>query len=198
MDCMGLEWLTCRIEGLDRLTHVEEETVAQIMAPGHSADLSEEETGVVEKFNRCRAQHHGVYDRLASLTRLKHLDLGYENRNPWTFKGGDRYVGEDGEYYLQYAPPMFDTLGLTLESGLGRLGALRNLEMFGFECLNHKIGKTEMDWMAKSWPKLSLIYGLDYERLTDIEHDKERMALREYFTKLRPDVVHDSLFHDDF
>ncbi|KAF9129555.1 hypothetical protein BGX30_013911, partial [Mortierella sp. GBA39] len=46
--CMGLEWLTCRIVGLDRLTPIEEGTVARIMASGYSADLSEEETGVVE------------------------------------------------------------------------------------------------------------------------------------------------------
>ncbi|KAK3808827.1 MAG: hypothetical protein JOS17DRAFT_796834 [Linnemannia elongata] len=195
--CMGLEWLTCRIVGLDRLTTIEEETAARIMAPGYSVELSEEETRVVEKFNRCRAQHHGVYDRLASLTRLKHLDLGYENRYPWTYKAGEVYVGEDGEEYLHYDPPTFDTLELTLESGLGRLGALKNLEMFGFECLNHKIGKTELDWMAKSWPKLNLMYGLDSERLYQFEHDEDRAALREYFTKLRPDVVHDSLFEDD-
>lgn len=194
--CMGLEWLTCRIVGLDRLTPVEEETAARIMPPGYSADLSEEETRVVEKFSRCRAQHLGVYDRLASLTRLKHLDLGYENRYPWEYKSGNWYVGEDGEEYLRYDPPTFDTLELTLESGLGRLGALKNLEMFGFECLNHKIGKTELDWMAKSWTKLNLMYGLDYERLYKFEHDENRAALREYFTKLRPDVVHDSSFED--
>ncbi|KAF9538247.1 endodeoxyribonuclease [Mortierella hygrophila] len=166
---MGLEWLTCRIAGLDRLTPMEEGTVARIMASGYSDGLSEEETGVVEKFNRCRAQQRGEY------------------------KSGSAevYVGEDGEEYLRYDPPMFDTLELTLESGLSRLGALKDLEMFGFECLNHKIGKAEMAWMAKSWPKLNLMYGLNDERLYVIEHDKEREALREYFTKLQPNVVHD-------
>lgn len=194
--CMGLEWLTCRVVGVDRLKEKEEAAVARVMVPGYSAELTEEETRAVEKFHRCRAQHHGVYDRLASLARLKHLDLGCENRNPWEYKAGHRYIGEDGEEYLVYSKPAFDTLELTLESGLDRLAALTELEMFGFECLNHKIGKAELDWMAKSWPKMKLMYGLDKERLMKIEYDKKRIELRKYFKRLRPEVVHDSLFED--
>ncbi|KAG0071913.1 hypothetical protein BGZ89_008983 [Linnemannia elongata] len=196
--CMGLEWLTCRIVGVDRLNEEEEAVVARVMVPGYSAELTEEETRAVEKFHRCRAQHHGVYNRLASLMRLKHLDLGYENRNPWEYKGGVSYIGNDGEEYLEYCKPAFDTLELTLESGLDRLAALKELEMFGFECLNHRIGKAELDWMAKSWPKMTLMYGLDKERLMDIEYDKKRIELRKYFKRLRPEVVHDSLFEDDY
>ncbi|KAF8936789.1 hypothetical protein BGZ47_009324 [Haplosporangium gracile] len=195
--CMGLEWLTCRIVGVDRLKEKEEAAVAKVMVPDYSTELTEEETRAVEKFHRCRAQHYGVYDRLASLTRLKHLDLGFENRNAWEYKGGNHYIGEDGERYLEYSEPTFDTLELTLESGLGRLVALKDLEMFGFECINHKIGKAELDWMAKSWPKLMLMYGLNKERLMYIEYDKKRIELRKYFKRLRPEVVHDSLFEDD-
>lgn len=51
--------------------------------------------------------------------------------------------------------------------------------------------------MAKSWPKLTLMYGLDKERLMDIEYDKKRIELRKYFKRLRPEAVHDSLFEDD-
>jgi hypothetical protein len=195
--CMGLERLTCRIVGVDRLNKEEEAVVTRVMAPGYSSELSEEETGAVEKFHRCRAQHHGVYDRLASLTRLKQLNLGYENRNPWEYKGGNTYIGKDGNEYLEYAEPTFDTLEMSLESGLERLAALRDLEMIGFECINHRIGKVELDWMAKSWPKLKLMYGLDKERLHNIEYDKNRAALKKYFKRLRPDVVHDSLFEDN-
>ncbi|KAG0292361.1 hypothetical protein BGZ96_004279 [Linnemannia gamsii] len=177
-----------QIVGIDRLTLQEEEVATRVMAPEYSTELSAEEIGVVEKFNRCRIQHHGVYDPLASLTRLKHLDLGYGNRYPWEYKSGDVYEGKDGEEYLYYDPPTFETLELTLESGLSKLGALKNLEMFGFECINHKIGKTELEWMAKSWPNLNLMYGLDHERLYNIERDKDNAALREYFETLRPDV----------
>ncbi|KAF9093998.1 hypothetical protein BGX23_002623 [Mortierella sp. AD031] len=76
--CMGLEWLTCRIVGVDRLTPEEEGVVARITMPRFSVELSAEETMAVEKFRRYRAQHHGIYYRLSSLNRLKRLDLGYE------------------------------------------------------------------------------------------------------------------------
>ncbi|KAK3830356.1 MAG: hypothetical protein J3R72DRAFT_528047 [Linnemannia gamsii] len=192
--CMGLERLTCRIVGVDRLNKGEEAVVAKVMAPGYLNELTEEDTRAVEKFHRCRAQHHGVYDRLASLTRLKHLNLGYENRNTGSACDRACYTGENGVQYVKYAEPMFDTLEMSLESGLDRLGVLRSLEMIGFECINHRIGRAELDWMAKSWPKLRLMYGLEKERLCMIEYDKNRTALRKYFKRLRPDVVHDSLF----
>ncbi|KAF9318222.1 hypothetical protein BG003_011616 [Podila horticola] len=195
--CMGLEWLTCRILGVNRLTDEEQSLAERVMVPGYSSDLSAEEAAAVEKFERCRAQHHGVYDHLARLTRLRHLDLGYENRYPWTCKIGDVYE-VDGVEYLEYTtPPTFETLELSLASGLDRLGALKDLEMIGFERLNHRIRRPELEWMAKSWPRLNLMYGLDKERLMDIEHCKERTALREYFQQLRPSVIHDSLFYDD-
>ncbi|KAK3830358.1 MAG: hypothetical protein J3R72DRAFT_456001 [Linnemannia gamsii] len=192
--CMGLERLTCRIVGVDRLNKGEEAVVAKVMATGYLNELTEEDTRAVEKFHRCRAQHHGVYDRLASLTRLKHLNLGYENRNTGSACDRACYTGENGVQYVKYAEPMFDTLEMSLESGLDRLGVLRSLEMIGFECINHRIGRAELDWMAKSWPKLRLMYGLEKERLYMMEYDKNRTALRKYFKRLRPDVVHDSLF----
>ncbi|KAG0356723.1 hypothetical protein BG005_004335 [Podila minutissima] len=78
--CMGLEQLTCRIIGFARLTNEEEDLVNRIQGPGPTAtEFSAAEAMAVEKFERCCAQQHGVYDRLASLTRLKHLDLGFEN-----------------------------------------------------------------------------------------------------------------------
>jgi hypothetical protein len=196
--CMGLEWLSCRIVGVDRLNDAEQSLVDRVMAHGYAVPLSDEERAAVEKFQRCRAQHHGVYDRLASLTKLKHLDLGYENRYPWQYKSGDSYEAEDGEEYLYYGPPTFDTLELSLASGVDRLGALKNLEMIGFECINHRIGRAELEWMAKSWPKLNLMYGLDEDRLTNIEPNLEKALLKDYFQQLRPEVVHDSLFEDNF
>ncbi|KAF9302997.1 hypothetical protein BGZ74_004515 [Mortierella antarctica] len=193
--CMGLEWLTCRIVGLDRLKDTEQALVDRVLAPGYTSDLSAEEGAAVEKFQRSRAQHHGIYDRLASLSKLKHLELGFENRCQLTYRDGPTYVGTDGKEYVKYAEPMFDTLELSLASGLDRLGALKGMEMIGFECINHRIGRAELKWMAKSWPKLRLMYGLSKEKQHRLEHNEERTALREYFQQLRPDVVHDSLYN---
>ncbi|KAG0012264.1 hypothetical protein BGZ82_002673 [Podila clonocystis] len=185
--CMRLEWLSCRIVGVDRLTDEEQAMVDRVMDPGYSNDLAAEEVVAVEKFERCRAQQHGVYD-VPSLTKLKRLDLGYENRYPWTHKRSGEVYEVEGVQYLKYTmPPTFDTLELSLASGLDGLAALKELEMIRFKCINHRIGRTEVDWMAKSWPKLNLIYGLDNERLYDIEPSQERAALKEYFQQLRPD-----------
>ncbi|KAF9904865.1 hypothetical protein EC991_002295, partial [Linnemannia zychae] len=198
--CLGLEWLCCRIIGVDRLNDEEEGVVDRVRmrmtdaGAGTTDMLTEEEMAAMEKFHRCQRQHHGVYDQLAQLTRLKHLDLGYESRYPWTYMSGQTYTKNGVQYVLYTGGKTFDTLELSLNSGLDRLGALKDLEMFGFECLNHRIEKKELEWMARSWPKLNLMYGLDKERLRDIEHDQERAALKTYFQELRPDVVHDSLF----
>ncbi|KAF9904864.1 hypothetical protein EC991_002294 [Linnemannia zychae] len=200
--CLGLEWLCCRIIGVDRLNDEEEGVVDRVRmrmtdtGAGTTDMMTEEETAAMEKFHRCQRQHHGVYDQLAQLTRLKHLDLGYESRHPWMHMTGQKYKKGGVQYVTYTGGKTFDTLELSLNSGLDQLGALKDLEMFGFECLNHRIEKKELEWMARSWPKLNLMYGLDKERLRDIEHDRGRAALKTYFQELRPDVVHDSLFRE--
>lgn len=47
-------------------------------APGYTGVLSELEKQEIARMERCRAQHVGVYECLASLVMLKHLDLGCE------------------------------------------------------------------------------------------------------------------------
>ncbi|KAF9100692.1 hypothetical protein BGX29_006368 [Mortierella sp. GBA35] len=189
--------------------------------------LTEEETAAVEKFRRCQRQHYGVYNQLARLTRLRHLDLGREVRtsNSYDIYGEDSYE-KNGQRYLQYSGPTFDTLEPSLRSRLDRLAALKSLEMFGLECLNHLIGRSELEWMVVSWLHLRMMDGLveqlykiepNQERITlkeyfeqligfcDLNHmshkinsDNEKAALKDYFVQLRPDVVHDNLYMTDF
>jgi hypothetical protein len=103
----------------------------------------------------------------------------------------------DGVGYFKYAEqPTFDTFRIVSGIGVGPSWEVQNLETIGFWCINHSIGRLELDWMAKSWPRLKLMYDLDKERLYLIEHDKERAALKEYLLQLRPHVVHDGLFED--
>lgn len=198
--CLGLEQLSCQIRGLARLSEDEESMARRARAPcniDHQELGGEDEQHAVKKFERCRDQHYGVYDRLASLTRLRYLDLGLENRVPEVDSDDEEYYEDEEKKYIAYEKPPFDTLELSLASGLDRLGVIKNLEVFGFECTNHRIERAELDWMAKSWPKLRLMYGLDKEQQPRMKHDHRRAELREYFQKLRPDVVHDSLFVEE-
>lgn len=48
--------------------------------------------------------------------------------------------------------------------------------------------------MAKSWPNLRLMFGLDEDVLPRMRPDPTRIELKGYFQQLRPDVVHDNLF----
>ncbi|GJJ69142.1 hypothetical protein EMPS_01488 [Entomortierella parvispora] len=194
--CLGLENFRCRIVGIERLSGPQQEAYNRITSPGYSVDLTEDELEVLEQFNRCQRQQRCVYDRLASLTKLKVLDLGYEWRYPWTHRNGESYV-VDGEEYLWYEDPIPDTMEFSLASGLDRLSALKDLEMFGFEGNDHRIGEKELDWMAEKWPKLKLMYGLAEDKLMSIEYDLKKAALRKYMQRLKPEVVHDSLFLND-
>ncbi|KAI9238436.1 MAG: hypothetical protein BYD32DRAFT_460666 [Podila humilis] len=129
-----------------------------------------------------------------SMAYRQYLDLGFEDRMPEVESDYDLYCKGEEQGYVEYEKPPFDTLELSLASGLGRFGVLKNLEVFGFECMNHRIDRAELEWMAKSWPKLRLVFGLDKERLPKMKHDLKRAELKGYLQELRPDVVHDSLF----
>ncbi|KAF9951718.1 hypothetical protein BGZ65_005779 [Modicella reniformis] len=75
------------------------------------SELSADEQAIVQKFRRCQEQHRQA--------RLGSGVYAYE------------YMQRAAEY-MRYGS-ILDTLELTLESGVDRLGALRNLGLFGFE-----------------------------------------------------------------
>ncbi|KAF9927703.1 hypothetical protein BGZ65_006650 [Modicella reniformis] len=154
--------------------------------------LTRTERVVVQKLKHSQDQHRKVYERLASLQHLKRLDLGFETRSPDSYKASHFYTSEvDGKKYLHYGGSTIDhTLELSLESGLDQLKALKNLELFGFGRVDHRITKKELEWMARSWPKLKIMCGLAEDRLYMIEQDRKKAELREYMQMLRPDVVH--------
>ncbi|KAK3835747.1 MAG: hypothetical protein J3R72DRAFT_494046 [Linnemannia gamsii] len=52
-----------------------------------SMDFTSQETKVLTKFRRYQTEHHGVYDQLSRLVRLKHLDLGFEGHFPQADQG---------------------------------------------------------------------------------------------------------------
>ncbi|KAI8363740.1 hypothetical protein B0O80DRAFT_434393, partial [Mortierella sp. GBAus27b] len=179
--CQGLEKLRFGIFGVKRLTKDEWTIYDAILAAhpkyqdgddltGIISTLTDQEQAVVQKLLQSREQQQQVYERLANLQNLKHLDFGYKFNN----HGRDGANERESQGSVAY-----DTLELSLGSGLEQLGALKNLRVIGFESRDHRIGTRELEWMATNWPRLRLMHGL------------VKNELRCYMRTLRPDVAHD-------
>ncbi|KAG0281910.1 hypothetical protein BGZ95_006417 [Linnemannia exigua] len=190
--CAGLEVFRCQIVGLPTLKKSDRTAIDTLSVIG---SLSAEDTALSEDSQhskvREKQQHwldiHGlVYDRLASLIHLTVLDLGWESRDVWRL---ERTIVRRHDAWSE--APIHDSLELSLASGLKRLAPLTKLEVFGFDGVNHRIGKPELEWMARSWHRLKVMRGLHAStepRLARLF--SPRTALREYMQILRPDVVH--------
>ncbi|KAG0014656.1 hypothetical protein BGZ81_000346 [Podila clonocystis] len=86
-----------------------------------------------------------VYRQIALQTNLRCLGLGYVG---WTSHDSIR---------LSY---QWNSLEMTLQSGLGELATLKKLRRLYVEFMNHSIGVPELEWMAENWPRLESIHGL--------------------------------------
>ncbi|KAH7053652.1 hypothetical protein BKA57DRAFT_454176 [Linnemannia elongata] len=172
--CESLEVLPCQISGFGRLTKDENELYDAIPEPKLQKELhhmlSEEEIRVVEKRKQSRELQEKVCARLGELTHLKELDLGYF-LDKSSHQTATQYVGNYGQPAEQRVgrnasnyEPVQDTLELTLDSGLRRLAGLKNLEVFGFEGMDHSIGESELRWMVENWPKIRVLRGLGVGR----------------------------------
>ncbi|KAF9910538.1 hypothetical protein EC991_006356 [Linnemannia zychae] len=202
--CRELETFRCQIVGIPRLTAAEQNFLDSITTPSandsnadnkisdnindsNSMDRSE----LIGKQQRSQELQRQVMDHFAGLTNLTTLDLGYEYRDIW---GAVFQQQQNPEWPLEFAgEPKFDSLQLTLATGLDRLSSLTRLETFGFEGTNHRIGKPELAWMATNWPKLKVLRGLHEDDLPNVEEDLERTKLREFMRELRVDVRHATL-----
>ncbi|OAQ28287.1 hypothetical protein K457DRAFT_138752 [Linnemannia elongata AG-77] len=202
--CRDLQTFRCQIIGIPRLTIAEQEFLdstddePQLTDSNNSNDSDSITNNVARKAALFKKKQDSldvqlqVMDHLAGLTSLTVLDLGYEYRDlaaaqykkelepNWTVKI------EEGE-------PTLDSLELTLATGLDRLSSLTRLEIFGFEGVNHRIGKQELSWMATAWPKLKVLRGLHEDDLPGVVEDPERTRLREFMRELRVDVRHATL-----
>ncbi|KAG9062318.1 hypothetical protein KI688_005232 [Linnemannia hyalina] len=161
-----------QIIGVERLTAEQQDVMDTLVGSGrlrldNSTDLqedllSEDERGAVSQLQRSRLQQQEILSRMShqwiSLTTLC-FGLEYRRRASYHLDVPPHYEGDDGEY-LGYGEPIPNTLELSLESGLDRLSTLNDLEMFGFEGLDHRIGKAELEWMAVSWPRIKIMPGL--------------------------------------
>lgn len=198
--CPQLRTLRCQIVGLPWLT--ERERVAHDTQNLGSLSLSstcnqdnlslleKEDAAAQEAESRINIQtfqrvHHTIYDQLAQLTHLRRLVLGFEFRDFYRL-----ILYSQGSIPVwNYDDPVPGTLELSLASGLGRLSTLKNLEEFGFEGLDHRIGRPEIEWMAVNWPRLKVLRGLADDKTSGRAYAKQKQLLREHMHSLRPDIT---------
>ncbi|KAF9540886.1 hypothetical protein EC957_003633 [Mortierella hygrophila] len=182
--CSDLEELRCQFVGISRLAVSEEAILESAEGKNVDEDLKER-----QRFGR--EQQKTVYNRLSTFTHLRVLDLGYEFRE-LSLLQTTRSPREFLQWYPSFGEPIEGTMELSLVSGLGRLGTLKDLEVFGFEGVDHRIGKPELEWMAVYWPKLKVMRGLQEDDVPGERYRDEKAVLREYMQMLRPDVKHEA------
>ncbi|KAF9123123.1 hypothetical protein BGW39_009249 [Mortierella sp. 14UC] len=188
--CRNLESLRCQIVGFNRLMR-EEETILteigfEVEADGDKARRLEE---VAEKHKHCQQQHQAVYDRLASMTLLRTLHLGYKyiryRREP--LDPSTRFtVG--GRLYYQGNGPIPDTMELSIRSGLDRLSSLTHLEVLDFEGVDHRVNELELEWMACHLPSLQVVGGLQEHIVVQGFEDPRVEELKQYLSRLNPRI----------
>lgn len=90
-----------------------------------------------------RKAQRQVFRQISRLTKLRVLRLG------------DSRGGRKSHHAYQWY-----SLDMTLESGLGELKGLKQLEILDVRMMNHDIGIQELEWMNRCWPSLRCVLGL--------------------------------------
>ncbi|KAK3835680.1 MAG: hypothetical protein J3R72DRAFT_451065 [Linnemannia gamsii] len=194
--CHDLTTFRCQIRGVPRLTSTEQEAMSTSITSATSVLDSAALKATLRKLEQSREMQRQVLNRLATLTNLRTLDLGFEYRDLDIFFGhGSSGPHKAAQPDYDFGSPFADTLELSLESGLDRLETLTKLEVFGFESLDHRIGKAELVWMASHWPRLKSMRGVHEDnRILRVKRpiDSYKEELRVFMQGLRSDVVHET------
>lgn len=106
--------------------------------PEHDLDTAE--------LRESRALQRQVYARLATQKQLQELHLH------------QKLYSTAAQSHHQW-----DSLEMTLESGLGDLAGLKDMKALGVQGIDHRICKAELEWMRTHWTRLDWIWGLFQE-----------------------------------
>lgn len=187
--CLGLLELHCAIRGVARLTVGQEHVLDKMRHESRTEPEMDEEREAVNRRKDSISVQRQVYQRLALLTELTYLDIGFGQ-----FSRGDlpeRYVSEfdGGLCYQGRTGSIFSgCLELSLESGLSELGTLARLGTIGFHGVDHRIGLPEMLWMMAKWP-VKKVMGMEGYYVRQGGPDPQQEPLLESFLKLLPSIV---------
>lgn len=184
----NLTFLRCQIGGLKILPVEYEATWKQIK--GLPGPFRYKENKTLEQQESIRREQRLVLSRIGSLYNLKTLDIGADfwlHKNTTWAKGGQGGTWVDGK-----RPRMYDCLRLSLEMGLDELAGLKDLEVFGFEGIEHEIEEADLGWMCANWVRLKVMRGLfSGHLLAETKEDLKKARLQDAMRRLRPDVVHE-------
>ncbi|KAF9901856.1 hypothetical protein EC991_005614 [Linnemannia zychae] len=199
--CSQLQTLRCQLLGLPQFTEQERCVLDRLNLDSLSLLSSPDQGGVAhvpvaaavtvairDKVLTRQRLHHQIYDQLAQLTTLRRLILGFEFRNYYRLVQYSQATGIEGRVW-NYDDPIPGTLELSLASGLDRMSTLKNLEEFGFEGCDHRIGTPEIEWMAVNWPKLKVLRGVTDDNNSGKAYAAQKKLLREHMLSLRPDII---------
>lgn len=135
--CTELEVFNCRIGGIPR------PDITRQIAGRPATDFIKEGT-LQESLDLQRR----VYSQLGRLTKLSKLILGVAVKSFW-----GKYEGGNQDQYWQH-----DCLAMTLESGLGLLKDLKELERVVLDDMEVSISlNEEKAWVKTNWPKVCRI-----------------------------------------
>ncbi|KAF8932707.1 hypothetical protein BGZ47_011233 [Haplosporangium gracile] len=137
-----------------------------------SRGLNAKNVKILQRHQATLDDHALVYNQLAHLPQIRVLEVGFDHRKQRSY--GPRASRCE---FLDYSKPLQNKPECSLDSGLGNLSVLKDLEMFGFEGIDLRIGTKELDWMAESWPKLRMLRGLEEDILPRIRFDEQKALL---------------------
>ncbi|KAG0333398.1 hypothetical protein BG000_009198 [Podila horticola] len=114
-----------------------------------------------EKGEICESSRQ-VFKRLSKLTKLTSLVIGFN-----IFGTGDSDYDDDtdgssntdSDDYSDDGKRRRQGLDLRLESGLGQLCTLKNLELLDFTDTIQDMSAEDVSWMSENWKKLELVRG---------------------------------------
>ncbi|KAF9331855.1 hypothetical protein BGZ91_011931 [Linnemannia elongata] len=137
--CSGLEVFVCQIGGIQRPDFAEHFDDLPERLPIYCHVTLQESIDLQRK----------VYTRLARLTELRELILGYDDITVDNYASGP----DDKEYTRQT-----DCLAMTVESGLDLLKGLKELRLVGLEDMAVWVkGEEEQSWFLEHWPNAEIL-----------------------------------------
>ncbi|KAF9098775.1 hypothetical protein BGX29_007429 [Mortierella sp. GBA35] len=147
----------------------------QAGSPLHSGTMAES-----------RAVQRKVYAQLAMLTCLEILNLGMDESEETV----ETETSENGQVYFD--PHLQSTsLEMTLDGGLGMLAGLKALKELNVNNMEHRIGRLELEWIDRHWPRIEVVRGLTKRNvvaLSPTTNQREMMSFgRSYGTG--PDIL---------